>query len=98
MQLELTSSAKTMNWIIFNHADACRNPIKVFRELFAVMGIDWTERIEIEINKSNRPSKGNYETSRVAEYEGRKWKKRLSPHIAKQVEIALSELGIDIDK
>jgi hypothetical protein len=60
-----------------SHESLCADPTGGFRQIYAGLGLTWTDEAERFVRESNRPGTG-YETARVAAEQPDRWKRRLS--------------------
>jgi hypothetical protein len=66
------------DWLAVSHESLCGDPIEGFRDLYAGLGLMWTDDADAFVRASDRPGTG-YSTSRVAADQPDRWKRRLTP-------------------
>jgi hypothetical protein len=64
-------------WLFLTHEELCTDPPARFREVFATVGLTWSEPVERFLEESNRPGEGFVE-QRLAHEQPARWRKRLS--------------------
>jgi hypothetical protein len=74
----LRSSAEAHpDWRLVGHEQLCSDPTSQFHELFAAVGLQWTDAVELHLARSNRAGTGLV-TMRVAADQPERWRKRLT--------------------
>jgi hypothetical protein len=73
--------ARHPEWIVLDHEDLCKSPIECFRALFSEAGLTWTDDVERELHRLDRPGSG-LNVQRVAREQIDSWKTSLSPEQA----------------
>jgi hypothetical protein len=76
LALEL-AAANHPEWSLRTHEQLCLDPIEEFRELYADLGLRWSERTESFLVEHDKPGKG-FRTQRVAGQLPDAWKQRLT--------------------
>jgi hypothetical protein len=87
----LEAGAERSDWLVASHDRLCLGPRQGFRDLFARLGLTWSERVEAFLTESNRPGAG-FTTFRVAADEPDRWRKRLSPEQIREAWSVLSRI------
>lgn len=64
------------DWMLVSHEKQCLDPPAGFRELFARLDLDWSDRVRQRLEASDRPGK-DYATNRIAADEPLRWRSRL---------------------
>ena len=72
------TAAKHPDWIVVSHENQCLNPATAFADLYARLGLTWTDLVERSLTESDVPGSG-FETKRRAAQEPKRWSTRLSP-------------------
>lgn len=78
-------------WIVVNHEQFCREPLKEFHDLYNRLGLKWSEEVEEKISEMNRDGEG-YTPARVAERQINKWKRELEPEQVKKIQRGYSTI------
>lgn len=73
----LEAGAERPDRFVASHERLCLDPREGFRDLFAQLGLPWSDRVEAFLAESNRPGAG-FTTYRVAAEEPDRWRTRLS--------------------
>lgn len=76
----LTGVKKHQEWLVITHEQLCKAPIVGFKQLYAKLGLCWTDEIEKIIWKHNRKKRDDnvHHVCRIATREIDKWKKLLT--------------------
>lgn len=85
----LEAGAVRSDWIVASHDSLSMNPRAGFRDLFAQLGLRWSDRVDEFLTESNRRGAG-FTTYRLAAEEPSRWRTRLS---AEQIREAWSVLS-----
>lgn len=75
------AAARHPEWVVLDHEDLCKSPTERFRALFSETGLTWTNAVERELHRLDRPGSG-LNVQRVAREQIDSWKNRLSPEQA----------------
>jgi hypothetical protein len=81
------------DWIVLEHEELCRDPVAGFRELFSVLDLEWSPRVEQAIHLTNATGEG-FQTRRISAEEPEKWAKILTPAQADEIKAALRPFGL----
>ena len=65
------------DWIAISHENQCMNPATAFADLYARLGLSWTEEVTRALSASDAPGTG-FATNRRAAEEPKRWRARLS--------------------
>jgi hypothetical protein len=65
------------DWRLVSHEQLCSDPTGQFHELFAAVGLQWTDAVKLHLARSNRNGTGLV-TMRVAADQPERWRKRLT--------------------
>ncbi len=87
----LEAGAARSDWIVASHDRLCVDPREGFRDLYARLGLTWSDRVDAFLTESNRPGAG-FTTYRVAAEEPDRWRKRLSPEQIREAWSVLSRI------
>jgi len=72
------TTVKHPDWIVVSHEAQCLNPATGFRNLYARLGLEWTDATARALAASDTPGQG-FATNRRAIEEPKRWRARLSP-------------------
>ncbi len=64
-------------WVVRTHEALCVDPVSQFRQLYADLGLTWSDRAVQYLDSNNRPGEG-FPTQRVASDQPDLWKSRLT--------------------
>ena len=85
------------NWIVVRHEDFCEDPTGRFRDLFALLDLEWTEETQQRIELSNADgSQHHYLPRRILAAEKEKWRKNLTTAQANAVIRAVAPFQVPI--
>jgi sulfotransferase family protein len=90
----LATAERRPEWHVVAHEQLCEQPHEAFRELFASLGLTWTQAAGDLLDELNRPGDG-YEVARVAEELPDAWRSRLSSAEAEEALDVLEAFGVD---
>jgi hypothetical protein len=90
----LRSSAEAHpEWRLVSHEQMCGDPTGQFRELFAALGLGWTDAAEVHLARSNRDAQGLV-TMRVAADQPERWRKRLTGDQVREISGVLAAFPV----
>lgn len=79
------------DWLSVSHESLCADPPDRFRQIYAGLGLSWTDSAERFVRDSNRPGKG-YETARIAADQPDRWKQRLTSEQVQEIKALVSRI------
>jgi hypothetical protein len=90
----LRSSAEAHpEWRLVSHEQMCSAPTGQFQELFAALGLRWTDAAELHLARSNRDAQGLV-TMRVAADQPERWRKRLTGDQVREINSVLEPFPV----
>ena len=82
------------SWLTVTHENLCLDPLKEYRNLFANLALEWSERVENYLHEHNRRGTG-YETRRIAADEIHKWKRELTAEQIQSIQNGYSIIPLE---
>lgn len=90
----LRSSAEAHpEWRLVIHEQMCSDPTGQFQELFAALGLRWTDAARLHLARSNRDAQGLV-TMRVAGDQPERWRKRLTGDQVREISGVLASFPV----
>jgi hypothetical protein len=90
----LRSSAEAHpEWRLVSHEQMCSDPAGQFQDLFAALGLGWTDAAEVHLARSNRDAQGLV-TMRVAADQPERWRKRLTGDQVREISGVLAAFPV----
>jgi hypothetical protein len=87
----LEAGAARSDWFVASHERLCVDPGEGFRDLFAQLGLAWSDRVDAFLAESNRPGAG-FTTNRVSAEEPDRWRTRLTSEQIREAWSILSRM------
>jgi hypothetical protein len=87
------AASRNPRWLIRTHEQLCSDPAQEFKNLYADLGLTWSETVERFLVGNDRPGEG-FLTQRVAAELPDNWKRRLTSHQVDVMQRVLSQFPL----